>query len=80
MSLALPVPEWTADALCPQVDPDLWFPEKGESVADARRICGRCPVATECLTHALTHHIPHGIWGGTTGLDRRRLTEERNTT
>lgn len=64
---------WHADALCieyPQVD---FFPRRGESTAEARAICGRCLVRDECLAAALRQGDKHGVWGGTSGVDRRRL-------
>lgn len=64
--------DWRAEALCAQVDPELFFPEQGFPSHHARAVCARCPVATECLDWALTHHERHGIWGGTTA--RQRLT------
>src|SRR5689334_4158036 len=30
-------------ALCAQVDPELFFPDKGKTPHDARRICAACP-------------------------------------
>lgn len=27
-------------------------------------ICNLCPVALDCLEHALTHDMPAGTWGG----------------
>ena len=41
---------WKDDGLCAQIDPELWFPEKGHNAAQARRICFRCPVRPQCLT------------------------------
>jgi Transcription factor WhiB. len=74
-SLAAP-PEWTASALCAQADPDLWFPDKGGFPAEAKRICGRCPVRDECLAQALRDGEKHGIWGGLTYEERRALTSD----
>jgi WhiB family redox-sensing transcriptional regulator len=66
--------EWMTDALCPQVSQDLFFPEKGKRVDDAKSVCRDCPVTDKCLQLALS--IPggvYGIWGGTTEAERRRL-------
>ena len=35
---------WQAEALCAQTDPEAFFPEKGGSTRDAKRVCGVCPV------------------------------------
>lgn len=47
--------DWRAEALCAQVDPELFFPEQGFPSHHARAVCARCPVAAECLDWALTH-------------------------
>ncbi|MCQ6512846.1 WhiB family transcriptional regulator, partial [Vibrio parahaemolyticus] len=39
---------WQTDALCSQTDPEAFFPEKGGSTRDAKRICTSCDVKTEC--------------------------------
>ncbi|ASR85937.1 WhiB family transcription factor [Mycobacterium Phage Niklas] len=65
---------WEADALCAQVDPEIFFPEQGGSVREAKRVCGRCPVTDECLDRALSlPSNPTGVWGGTTERERRRM-------
>lgn len=68
---------WQEYALCAQTDPDLFFPEKGGSTAPATSICHRCPVRDACLEYALENDIRHGIWGGMSDNDRRRITRER---
>ncbi len=64
---------WMDDALCSQVDPELFFPEAGSSGADARRVCKGCPVRLRCLQDALDRDDQHGIWGGMTTAERNRL-------
>lgn len=54
---------WMDDALCPQTDPDAFFPEKGGTSTPAKRICGRCSVSASCLAYALENGIREGIWG-----------------
>lgn len=66
--------DWQADALCRQVDPDLWFPELGERDAAAKRICADCPVTGECLDWALATDERFGVWGGLSAAERRGLT------
>lgn len=70
--LAGPEP-WALDGLCNQVDPDIFFPEKGESTRPAKRICQSCPVIAECLEYALANNERFGIWGGLSERERRRL-------
>ncbi len=66
-------PEWQERALCAQTDPEAFFPEKGGSTREAKRICGGCDVRAECLDYALAHDERFGIWGGLSERERRRL-------
>jgi WhiB family redox-sensing transcriptional regulator len=73
--MASPNPElkWYADALCAQTDPELFFPIKGGSTADAKRICNSCTVRLECLEDALKNNYIDGIWGGLGPKERSQL-------
>lgn len=64
---------WMVDALCLYVDPDLWFPDKGGSTREAKQVCRGCPVIAECLAYALERDERHGVWGGLSERERRRL-------
>jgi WhiB family redox-sensing transcriptional regulator len=64
---------WQSEALCAQTDPEAFFPEKGGSTRDAKRVCGACNVRSECLEYALTNDERFGIWGGLSERERRRL-------
>lgn len=64
---------WQADALCAQTDPEAFFPEKGGSTREAKRICESCEVATQCLDYALANDERFGIWGGLSERERRKL-------
>ena len=64
---------WQADALCAQTDPEAFFPEKGGSTRDAKKICSGCEVKAECLEYALKNDERFGIWGGLSERERRRL-------
>jgi hypothetical protein len=64
---------WRASGDCASVDPELWYPEKGGSVREAKRICGGCPIKVECLAWALDHAETFGVWGGLSERERRRL-------
>lgn len=64
---------WQADALCAQTDPEAFFPEKGGSTRDAKRVCAECPVSEACLEYALAKDERFGIWGGLSERERRRL-------
>ncbi|AQP45010.1 transcription factor WhiB [Tessaracoccus flavus] len=64
---------WQAEALCAQTDPEAFFPEKGGSTREAKRVCLSCTVRTECLEYALAHDERFGIWGGLSERERRKL-------
>ncbi|MCU1632957.1 MAG: WhiB family transcriptional regulator [Micrococcaceae bacterium] len=64
---------WQADSLCAQTDPEAFFPEKGGSTRDAKKVCGACMVRSECLEYALENDERFGIWGGLSERERRRL-------
>ena len=64
---------WQERALCAQTDPEAFFPEKGGSTREAKRVCLACEVRAECLEYALTHDERFGIWGGLSERERRRL-------
>lgn len=67
---------WQADALCAQTDPEAFFPEKGGSTREAKRICDGCEVRSECLEYALENDERFGIWGGLSERERRKLRRE----
>ncbi len=64
---------WQERALCAQTDPESFFPEKGGSTREAKRICTGCEVRDECLEFALANDERFGIWGGLSERERRRL-------
>lgn len=66
-------PEWHEHAVCATTDPDAFFPEKGGSTREAKRICARCEVKTECLDYALRNDERFGIWGGKSERELRKL-------
>ena len=65
--------DWQERALCAQTDPEAFFPEKGGSTREAKRICQGCEVKDECLEYALEHDERFGIWGGLSERERRKL-------
>jgi WhiB family redox-sensing transcriptional regulator len=64
---------WQADAVCAQTDPEAFFPEKGGSTRDAKKICAGCDVKAQCLEYALANDERFGIWGGLSERERRKL-------
>lgn len=73
MNVLQAVPDWHADALCSQTDPDAFYPEKGQVPTKALIVCGNCPVQTQCLEWALANDERYGVWGGKTEPERRRM-------
>ena len=64
---------WQERALCAQTDPEAFFPEKGGSTREAKKVCLTCEVRTECLESALMNDERFGIWGGLSERERRKL-------
>ncbi len=64
---------WQEQALCAQTDPEAFFPEKGGSTREAKRVCLSCDVRNDCLEYALANDERFGIWGGLSERERRRL-------
>jgi WhiB family transcriptional regulator, redox-sensing transcriptional regulator len=72
-------PSWRLEALCAETDPEAFFPEKGGSTRDAKRVCSGCSVRAECLEFALANDERFGIWGGLSERERRRLRLQQRT-
>ena len=49
---------------CHTADPELFFSESAPVIAQAKALCGLCPVRAKCLTAALSRAEPCGVWGG----------------
>ncbi|MCI9889634.1 WhiB family transcriptional regulator [Micrococcales bacterium 31B] len=64
---------WQERALCAQTDPEAFFPEKGGSTREAKRVCVGCEVRQECLEYALSNDERFGIWGGMSERERRKM-------
>lgn len=73
------VPEWYARGVCAQTDPEAFYPQLGGSTVPAKKVCAICPVESQCREYALANGEPHGVWGGTSEQDRRRILRERRT-
>ena len=74
--------DWRHKAICRDEDPELFFPVGNSGpaiaqIADAKLVCGRCPVTAECLAWALVSGQDAGVWGGMSE-DERRALKRRN--
>ena len=73
--------QWVRDAACRNSALFVSAVLESESMrrdreAEAKRVCRRCPVRSECLQYALRVREPLGIWGGLDALERRALTAD----
>jgi WhiB family redox-sensing transcriptional regulator len=68
---------WMRDGNCRGYHPATFFPSDGVGVESARTICGTCPVREACLEYALENRIDHGVWGGCSERERRRIARRR---
>ena len=71
-----PAGDWKDAALCAETDPEAFFPEKGGSTREAKKVCTSCEVRAECLDFALANDERFGIWGGLSERERRRLKKQ----
>jgi len=81
LAVAPPDPDsdsaWMADGNCRLHPPATFFPSDGVGVDKARKICRDCPVMGRCLEYALEERIDHGVWGGCSERERRRILKSR---
>jgi WhiB family redox-sensing transcriptional regulator len=68
---------WQDYALCAETDSELFFPEKGGSTREPKAVCAQCFVREPCLAYALDNAISHGIWGGKSDRERRKILQGR---
>ena len=73
---------WRQQARCRGVDPEVFYPvsDDDEDAEEAKSICALCPVREACLEFALTTREKHGVWGGLTERERRRVLRRRRKT
>jgi ferredoxin len=69
--------DWMAKAACLNVDPEVFFPSKGQSTAEARSHCRTCPVVAECRAYALDIGASlYGVWGNTSEYQRLQMRSD----
>lgn len=69
---------WLHLAVCRDESPELFFPAGNSGpalaqIAEAKSVCNRCPVKSECLAWSLESNQDAGVWGGLSEDDRRAL-------
>ena len=69
--------EWVTRRRCADIDPSVFFPNDGAGVIVAQKVCVECPVKDLCREYALANNIIHGVWGGTSERQRRRILRDR---
>ena len=72
--------EWMDEGNCVEHPPGLFFPSDGVGVEVAKKVCVDCPVREVCLEYALVNRVDHGVWGGTSERERRRILKRRSVT
>lgn len=76
-------PEWMDDAACRGLDPDLFVRVSPKGAGgdtrydEARAVCKRCNVRSDCLEYAIAGRETFGMWGGTTPKERRTISATR---
>lgn len=71
---------WSLEGLCLGLGKKadkIFFPEQGGNTKEAKCLCARCPVRTQCLEYALRRGEKFGIWGGKTEKERRKMRREQ---
>ena len=64
---------WRQDAACIDVDPMLFFPERGQPGEEIRELCFRCPVRLDCLDYSVMTMPKFGWYGGHPEEGRKRV-------
>jgi WhiB family redox-sensing transcriptional regulator len=72
-------PSWRLAGRCRGSDPIIFYPPPEDEILaeEAKMICNTCPVRQPCLEHALSTREKHGVWGGLTERERRRVLRQR---
>ena len=63
---------WTANAACRSMDMQMFYGWEPEKIDEAKSVCRRCDVRSDCLDTAFERD-ELGIWGGTTEAERKEM-------
>ena len=77
MKLIEKTPKWFPYAACRDLDADIFFPGPGGDTDKAKEICFQCPVRRACLEYAIRNNEIHGVWGGKSERQRRKIRQAR---
>ena len=69
--------KWMSRGKCADLPPETFFPSDGVGVNVAQAICADCSQKVRCLEYALDNRVDHGVWGGTSERERRRILKRR---
>lgn len=76
--------QWQRLGSCRGMDSGVFFhpdgernPSRSRRTAQAKEVCGRCPVVEQCREFALQTREPFGVWGGLAEAERRVILERR---
>ena len=71
--------KWRMVGLCKGSDTLVFYPPSDDDslAEEAKTICAMCTVRKPCLEFALTTREKHGVWGGLTERERRRVLRQR---
>lgn len=71
---------WRERGACRGLDPDVFYPVDDDDADEPKAVCSGCPVRETCLEFAIATREAEGVWGGTTGRERRRIIRQRRKT
>jgi len=66
-------------AKCTGIPRATFFPDDSVGVKVAKRVCAGCRVRSQRLDYALANRVEHGVWGGASERERRRMLRHRRT-
>jgi WhiB family redox-sensing transcriptional regulator len=69
---------WMEDAYCRDAEPESFYSENEQFQRKlVEQYCKKCPVMNQCLEYALAREDRFGVWGGTTGRQRREILNKK---